>query len=171
MPLDAPLRIRDDKRLFILGLIYFRIGSKGSWQGRINHIVALANENTPLDLPRWTYAKVDYALRWLRKEGWILASRPARNKALVYSRTRPTDILPFLEIEEPKVEVVNIQYEVVTNPVVSLEGWAEFKSWSERSLSKSTYSQISSLSSPELLKGSSRLIWTSWLEKQNKEAI
>ncbi|TGM35699.1 hypothetical protein EHQ75_16040 [Leptospira levettii] len=123
MPLDAPLRIRDEKRLFILGLIYFRIGSKDSWQGRINHIVALANENTPLGMPRWTYAKVDYALRWLRKEGWIHASRPARNKALVYSRSRPSDILPFPEIEKPKVEIVKVQPIEVTESVISFEDW------------------------------------------------
>ncbi|TGM22007.1 hypothetical protein [Leptospira meyeri] len=123
MPLDAPLRIRDSKRLFILGLVYLRIGSKDSWQGRINHIVDLANENTPLDMPRWTYAKVDYALRWLRKEGWIQTSRPARNKALVYSRTRPTDILPFPVIEEPKVEIVKIQPMEVLTQDVSFDEW------------------------------------------------
>lgn len=122
MPLDAPLRIRSGRRLFILGLIYFRIGSKESWQGRIKHIVDLANENTPLGMPRWTYAMVDYDLRWLRKEGWVHASRPARNKALVYSRTRPTDILPFPDIQEPKVEVVKVQpMELVSD--VSFDEW------------------------------------------------
>ncbi|PJZ87013.1 hypothetical protein [Leptospira levettii] len=123
MPLDAPLLIRDEKRLFILGLIYFRIGSKESWQGRINHIVELANANTPLSMPRWTYAKVDYALRRLRKEGWIYASRPARNKALVYSRTRPTDVLPFPEIKEPKVEMVKVQPIETSDPPVSFDEW------------------------------------------------
>lgn len=171
MPLDAPLLIRDEKRLFILGLIYFRIGSKVSWQGKISHIVDLANANTPLSMPRWTYAKVEYALRWLKKEGWITSSRPARNKPLVYTRKRPSDLLPFPEIKEPKVEVVEVLQIEESAPAVSLDGWKEFKSWSERSLSKSTYSQISSLSSPELLKGSSRIIWINWLEKQNKAVI
>lgn len=102
MPLSAPLYIRCPNKLFIYGLLLFKIGNQGSWSGRINKIVEIANENTPLSQKRWTYARVDYILRWLRKEGWIKADRPARNKALVYSASKPTDVLPM---EEPKTEV------------------------------------------------------------------
>ncbi|MGE8723264.1 helix-turn-helix domain-containing protein [Leptospira terpstrae] len=45
--------------------------------------------------------------------------------------------------------------------------WEEFKSWSERTLSKSTHSQISNLPSPEFLQGALHLIWKNWMETQN----
>lgn len=95
MPLDAPLHIRCPNKMFIYGLILFKIGGNASWSGRINKIVEIANEMTPIKHGKWTYAKVDYALRWLRKEGWLYAERPARNKALVYRSSRPTDVLPM----------------------------------------------------------------------------
>ncbi|TGL35579.1 MULTISPECIES: hypothetical protein [Leptospira] len=132
MPLDAPLLIQNKNRLFILGLIYFRIGSKDSWQGRINHIVELANANTPLNMPRWTYAKVDYALRWLRKEGWIQASRPARNKALVYTRSRPGDVLPFKEVSEPKVQIIKVEPKEEITHSVSFDDWMKEFETNER---------------------------------------
>lgn len=44
--------------------------------------------------------------------------------------------------------------------------WEEFKSWSERTLSKSTSCQIANITSPEFLQGASLLIWKNWMEKQ-----
>ncbi|WP_040507287.1 helix-turn-helix domain-containing protein [Leptospira wolbachii] len=44
--------------------------------------------------------------------------------------------------------------------------WEEFKNWSEKTLSKSTYCQISNLSSPESLQGALSLIWENWKETQ-----
>ncbi|TGK86168.1 helix-turn-helix domain-containing protein [Leptospira montravelensis] len=46
--------------------------------------------------------------------------------------------------------------------------WEEFKSWSEKSLSISTYTQISRLTSPDFLQGTLSLIWKNWMETQNK---
>lgn len=108
MPLDAPLQIRSQERLFMLGIVLYKIGGKGSWQGNINKLVELANAKTPLRLPRWTYAKVDYALRWLRKEGWLRAERPARNKPLVYYKSHPDDLLQFEEKIDP-VEITLVE--------------------------------------------------------------
>ncbi|EMY68110.1 helix-turn-helix domain-containing protein [Leptospira vanthielii] len=45
--------------------------------------------------------------------------------------------------------------------------WEEFKSWSEKTLSKSTHNQISNLPSPEALQGALSLIWKNWIETQN----
>ncbi|MCW7492495.1 helix-turn-helix domain-containing protein [Leptospira sp. 2 VSF19] len=45
--------------------------------------------------------------------------------------------------------------------------WDEFKIWSETTLSKSTYHQISKLSSPDFLQGTLNLIWKNWMETQN----
>jgi hypothetical protein len=108
MPLDAPLHIRNQNRLFILGIVYFRIGGNESWQGRINKIVELANEMTPLNLPRWTYSRVEYALRKLREEGWLRVERPARNRALVYYKSHPLQVLPFKAEPKPEVQIVNV---------------------------------------------------------------
>lgn len=116
MPLNAPIMIRCPNRLFIYGIVNFKIGNQGSWCGRINKIVEIANEYTPSNLPRWTYARVDYALRWLRKEGWLYAERPARNKPLVYYRDAPKDILPFKEeAKKPEVNIIKVE------PVISLD--------------------------------------------------
>jgi len=107
MPLSAPLHIRCPNKLFIYGLILFKIGGNESWTGRINKIVEIANENTPFNQPRWTYSRVDYALRWLRREGWLNAARPARNKPLVYSKSSPVDVLLMAE-SSPIVETINV---------------------------------------------------------------
>lgn len=55
----------------------------------------------------------------------------------------------------------------VQNKVQKKSTWEEFKSWSERTLSKSTHSQISNLPSPESLQGALNLIWKNWMETQN----
>lgn len=117
MPLSAPLYIRCPKKLFIYGIILFKIGNQKTWSGNLSKIVEIANENTPLNQPRWTYAKVDYILRWLRKEGWIHAERPARNKPLVYSIGKPTGILPMTE---PAHEVQIQKAEPVIHKPVTL---------------------------------------------------
>jgi len=127
MPLDAPLHIRSQGRLFILGIVLFKIGGNEVWQGRINKLVELANANTPANLPRWTYAKVDYALRWLRKEGWLRAERPARNKPLVYYKSHPSDLLQFEEKQGP-VNIIKAVPEVVSTSSSSDQTLIDFGS-------------------------------------------
>ncbi|TGK54896.1 helix-turn-helix domain-containing protein [Leptospira kanakyensis] len=46
--------------------------------------------------------------------------------------------------------------------------WDEFKNWGSKNLSKSTYFQITNLSSPDSLHGSLNLIWKQWLETKSK---
>lgn len=99
----------------------------------------------------------------------------------------PLEKNPTLAVQEEKPAVEKLQvrsakksnaeWEKTTAPLVSTlkvqnkvhtkRSWEEFKKWSERSLSKSTSFQITSISSPDFLQGASRLIWNHWMEKQN----
>ncbi|PJZ43873.1 helix-turn-helix domain-containing protein [Leptospira brenneri] len=55
----------------------------------------------------------------------------------------------------------------VQNTVQKKNSWEEFKIWSEKTLSKTTYFQIAQFPSPESLQGSLRLIWKQWLESKS----
>lgn len=111
MPLSAPLHVRCPNKLFILNLIYFRIGQNESWQINLKRLVDLANEYTPHNQKRWTYGRVKYAVAQLKKLGWLRSERPNRYRGLLYFRSTPTDLLPL----EPKpVNIIKVEHRKYT---------------------------------------------------------
>ncbi|TGK77550.1 helix-turn-helix domain-containing protein [Leptospira noumeaensis] len=59
----------------------------------------------------------------------------------------------------------------VQKRVQKKSSWDEFKNWSEKTLSKSTYFEIACLPSPESLQGSLILIWKQWLETKSQLSL
>lgn len=90
--------------------------------------------------------------------------------------TKQEEDRPVKKHQVRSLKKSNAEWEKTVTPLVSTlkvqkevqkkSSWEEFKIWSERSLSKSTYFQIASISSPDFLQGASRLIWKNWMEKQ-----
>ncbi|TGN20793.1 hypothetical protein [Leptospira idonii] len=169
MPLDAPLHIRNPRRLYLLNIIYFKIGGNSEWTGRIETIVQIANEFTPLSEPQWTKHQVEYALKELRKSGWISAYRKGRNKPMTYMRSRPEDVLP-LSVKESKptklrMVAVDPTKEVFLKQKIESpeqDVWKEFQDWSRGKVSDSTYQSIRESKHSSELPGRISQIWLSW---------
>jgi len=145
------------------------------WTGRIETIVSIANEYTPLSEPQWTRNQVEYALKELRKSGWIATERKGRNKPMSYMRSRPQDLLINLEEKkikppmETKVKTskrYNFENKVVIVPhTVSKTDdkiWEEFQVWSRGKVSVSTYQFIIESKQSSDLPDRISNIWSKW---------
>ncbi len=175
MPLDAPLHIRNPRRLYLLNIIYFKIGGNTGWTGRIETIVAIANEYTPISQPQWTRHQVDYALRELKKSGWIVTQRKGRNKPMTYLRSRPQDLLinleekvnkPPIETKVPMIKHYNFEtYKQIGESRTrksDVNVWEEFQLWSKGKVSSSTYQSIIESKQSSDLPDRISNIWNQW---------